>query len=70
VPDLERSRTVSRPEAVWGTSARQLTPKNAKGGGVIRILFVDDESNVIDAMRRSLYAMRDEWHMEFVLGGA
>jgi putative nucleotidyltransferase with HDIG domain len=37
---------------------------------MIRILFVDDESNVIDAMRRSLYAMRTEWHMEFVLGGA
>jgi putative nucleotidyltransferase with HDIG domain len=36
---------------------------------VIRILFVDDESNIIDAMRRSLYAMRAEWHMEFVLGG-
>lgn len=37
---------------------------------MIRILFVDDESNIIDAMRRSLYAMRTEWHMEFVLGGA
>jgi putative nucleotidyltransferase with HDIG domain len=36
---------------------------------MIRILFVDDESNIIDAMRRSLYAMRAEWHMEFVLGG-
>jgi HD-like signal output (HDOD) protein len=36
---------------------------------MIRILFVDDESNIIDAMRRSLYAMRSEWHMEFVLGG-
>src|ERR1700728_4930818 len=37
---------------------------------MIRILFVDDESNIIDAMRRTLYAMRTEWHMEFVLGGA
>src|SRR6202161_2311253 len=36
---------------------------------MIRILFVDDESNILDAMRRSLYAMRTEWHMEFVLGG-
>jgi putative nucleotidyltransferase with HDIG domain len=37
---------------------------------MIRILFVDDESNIIDAMRRSLYAMRAEWHMQFVPGGA
>ena len=37
---------------------------------MIRILFVDDESNIIDAMRRSLYAMRTEWQMEFVPGGA
>jgi putative nucleotidyltransferase with HDIG domain len=36
---------------------------------MIRILFVDDESNIIDGMRRSFYAMRSDWHMEFVLGG-
>jgi putative nucleotidyltransferase with HDIG domain len=37
---------------------------------VIRILFVDDELNVLQAMRRSLHSMRNEWTMDFVLGGA
>ena len=37
---------------------------------MIRIIFVDDELNVLQAMRRSLHAMRSEWTMEFVLGGA
>jgi HD-like signal output (HDOD) protein/CheY-like chemotaxis protein len=34
-----------------------------------RILFVDDESNVLDGLRRSLRSMRKEWHMEFANGG-
>jgi putative nucleotidyltransferase with HDIG domain len=37
---------------------------------MIRIIFVDDELNVLQAMRRSLHAMRSEWNMEFVAGGA
>ena len=37
---------------------------------MIRILFVDDELNVLQAMRRSLHSMRNEWTMDFVLGGA
>jgi putative nucleotidyltransferase with HDIG domain len=37
---------------------------------MIRIVFVDDELNVLQAMRRSLHAMRSEWNMEFVSGGA
>jgi putative nucleotidyltransferase with HDIG domain len=36
---------------------------------MIRILFVDDEANVLQAMRRNLHAMRNEWSMEFVSGG-
>ena len=36
---------------------------------MIRILFVDDEPNVVQAMRRNLHAMRNEWSMDFVLGG-
>jgi putative nucleotidyltransferase with HDIG domain len=36
---------------------------------MIRIIFVDDELNVLQAMRRSLHAMRSEWNMEFVSGG-
>jgi putative nucleotidyltransferase with HDIG domain len=37
---------------------------------MIRILFVDDEVNVLQAMRRSLHSMRNEWSMEFVPSGA
>jgi HD-like signal output (HDOD) protein/CheY-like chemotaxis protein len=36
----------------------------------IRIVFVDDELNILQAMRRSLHDMRDEWSMEFVSSGA
>lgn len=36
---------------------------------MIRVLFVDDEPNVLHAMRRSLHSMRHEWGMDFVLGG-
>ena len=34
-----------------------------------RILFVDDESNILDGIRRSLYADRDRWEMQFAVGG-
>jgi HD-like signal output (HDOD) protein len=34
-----------------------------------RIIFVDDEINVIRAMQRTLHAMRHEWDMEFLTGG-
>jgi HD-like signal output (HDOD) protein/CheY-like chemotaxis protein len=34
-----------------------------------RILFVDDESNILDGIRRLLHADRDRWDMEFVVGG-
>ena len=34
-----------------------------------RILFVDDESRILDGLRRMLYADRKQWEMEFVLGG-
>jgi HD-like signal output (HDOD) protein len=37
---------------------------------MIRVVFVDDEVNVLQAMRRSTHAMRDEWSMEFVSSGA
>jgi HD-like signal output (HDOD) protein/CheY-like chemotaxis protein len=36
----------------------------------IRIVFVDDEVNILQAMRRSFHNMRDEWNMEFVSSGA
>ena len=34
-----------------------------------RILFVDDESMILDGIRRMLYAERKRWDMEFALGG-
>jgi putative nucleotidyltransferase with HDIG domain len=37
---------------------------------MIRIVFVDDEANILQAMRRTLHAMRHEWSMEFALSGA
>src|SRR5277367_3175150 len=36
---------------------------------MIRILFVDDEPSVLNAMRRTLHHMRGEWQMEFADGG-
>ena len=34
-----------------------------------RILFVDDETHVLDALERTFRSMRKEWHMEFAPGG-
>jgi HD-like signal output (HDOD) protein len=34
-----------------------------------RILFVDDESKVLDGIRRMLHADRKRWAMEFAIGG-
>jgi len=34
-----------------------------------RILFVDDESKVLDGIRRLLHTERHRWQMEFALGG-
>jgi HD-like signal output (HDOD) protein/CheY-like chemotaxis protein len=34
-----------------------------------RLLFVDDESNILDGIRRMLHADRNRWDMQFALGG-
>jgi putative nucleotidyltransferase with HDIG domain len=36
---------------------------------MIRIVFVDDEVNVLEAMQRTMRPMRNEWGMEFVSSG-
>lgn len=36
---------------------------------MIRVLFVDDEPSVLQAMRRTLHHMRSEWQMEFAESG-
>jgi CheY-like chemotaxis protein len=35
-----------------------------------RLLFADDESKLLDGLKRSLRPMRDEWDMTFVTSGA
>jgi putative nucleotidyltransferase with HDIG domain len=35
----------------------------------MRVVFVDDELNILQAMRRSFHNMREEWSMEFVSSG-
>jgi YesN/AraC family two-component response regulator len=37
---------------------------------VNRILFVDDEPNVLAGLKRMLYSLRNEWDMTFVSSGA
>jgi putative nucleotidyltransferase with HDIG domain len=37
---------------------------------MIRILFVDDEASVLNALRRTLHDKRGEWQMEFAGSGA
>ena len=34
-----------------------------------KILFVDDQDNVLSALRRMLHGRRDQWEMEFARGG-
>jgi len=34
-----------------------------------RILFVDDESNILDGIRRMLHGERKRWDMQFAVGG-
>jgi HD-like signal output (HDOD) protein len=35
----------------------------------VRVLFVDDQTNVLEGIRRSLHGMRKEWQMEFAPSG-
>jgi hypothetical protein len=34
-----------------------------------RLLFVDDESLVLQGLQRTLHSMRGQWDMTFVAGG-
>src|SRR5579859_7823846 len=36
---------------------------------MIRVLFVDDETPVLEAMKRTMHRMRNEWSMEFQSSG-
>ncbi|MEK9753385.1 MAG: hypothetical protein VW338_09260 [Rhodospirillaceae bacterium] len=35
----------------------------------VRVLFVDDDVSLLNALRRTLYDMRGEWDMSFADGG-
>ena len=37
---------------------------------MIRIVFVDDEVSVLQAMRRAMRSMINEWDMEYLQSGA
>ncbi|MFH0974475.1 MAG: response regulator [Spirochaetota bacterium] len=37
---------------------------------MIRILFVDDENNLLEGLKRMLRKKKDEWEMEFANSGA
>ena len=37
---------------------------------MMRVLFVDDDADVLQGMRRTLRDMRNEWAMEFAQSGA
>jgi DNA-binding NtrC family response regulator len=39
------------------------------GSSMKRILFVDDESRILDGIRRMMRTERERWEMEFALGG-
>ena len=39
--------------------------ESQQSGPMIRILFVDDETRILEGMRRSMHGMRDQWHMRF-----
>ncbi len=36
----------------------------------MRIVFVDDEVNILQAMQRSIHHMKGEWNMEFLSSAA
>lgn len=36
---------------------------------MIKILFVDDDQDILDGFKRVLFKMRKEWDMEFVTSG-
>lgn len=45
-------------------------PLDSASSPLLKILFVDDERNVLDGLRRVMHGMRSEWHMAFASSGA
>jgi len=59
----DRHETSTGPE--WAPE-----PVGTTGGGPYRVMFVDDEPNVLAGLRRLLHSMSDSWEMQFVSSGA
>ena len=54
---------------VGAVALLKLLADTVEGSGVRRILFVDDQSVVLDGLRSMLRKQRHEWHMNFVTDG-
>lgn len=52
------------------TTAAETAPAPAATPGLVRVLFVDDEANVLQGLQRSLRSLRRTWEMSFVVGGS
>jgi response regulator RpfG family c-di-GMP phosphodiesterase len=50
-----------KPVRIAGVNSANSDPSRNE----VRIVFVDDESSILQAMRRTLHSMRSEWEMEF-----
>lgn len=51
-------------------AVRPMTAARVSGGNMKRrVIFVDDEQNILDGLQRMLRGMRNEWEMEFVSSG-
>ena len=49
--------------------SRSTPPHRPNGGGMKRILFVDDEPRILDGLQRMLYPFRHDWEMAFAGSG-
>src|ERR1700733_11105997 len=58
---------------IFHPTSRRIGRGRTPGKGrslMIRIVFVDDDVNVLEAMQRTMRPMRHEWSMEFVSSGS
>src|SRR5438105_9075281 len=58
--------TINKQPLLLDSEARCVTPAVSTSK---RVLFVDDEQNILDGIRRTLHGMRTEWQMAFSTTG-
>ena len=66
----DRARARARRSTSGCRSASRSHPTRDAGGGMTRILFVDDQQQVLDSLRDALRPQRHEWEMLFAASGA